>query len=325
MAFANPSVTDIIATTIQSRSKMIADNVTDNNGFLNRLSKRGNLKTVSGGDVIFQELSFAENANAGWYSGYDLLPVGISDVISAAQYDWRQFAVPIIISGLEELKNSGKERMIDLMEGRMSVAESTMANQISIGLYSDGSASGGKQLQGLDLAVSETPAVGTYGGIDPATAVGTFWRNYAAALDITAANVQTQLNLAWSRLVRGADRPDLILMGTSFWNTYVASLQAQQRFNSPTVGDAGFATIKFMDADVILDGGIGGACSDGDCFLLNTKYLFYRPHARRNMVPLSPNKRYATNQDAEVQILGWAGNMTCSGRQFQGRITDTTP
>jgi hypothetical protein len=38
------------------------------------------------------------------------------------------------------------------------------------------------------------------------------------------------------------------------------------------------------------------------------------------MVPLAPNRRYAINQDAEVQIIGWAGNITNSGVQFQGRI-----
>jgi hypothetical protein len=42
------------------------------------------------------------------------------------------------------------------------------------------------------------------------------------------------------------------------------------------------------------------------------------------MVPLAPNKRYAINQDAEVQILAWAGNLTCSGRQFQGRLLDNS-
>jgi hypothetical protein len=58
--------------------------------------------------------------------------------------------------------------------------------------------------------------------------------------------------------------------------------------------------------------------------MLNTKFLYYRPHRRRNMVPLSPNRRYAVNQDAEVQILAFAGNMTCSGAQFQGRVTFTS-
>jgi hypothetical protein len=55
-------------------------------------------------------------------------------------------------------------------------------------------------------------------------------------------------------------------------------------------------------------------------FFLNTKYIHWRPHSARNMVPLSPNKRYAINQDAEVQILAWAGNLTTSGAQFQGRL-----
>lgn len=52
MAFANSAVSDIIATTIQSRSRALADNVTNNNALLRRLDERGNRKTVSGGNVI---------------------------------------------------------------------------------------------------------------------------------------------------------------------------------------------------------------------------------------------------------------------------------
>ena len=87
MAFANANISDIVATTIESRTKKIADNVTSNNALLSRLERRGNVKTFSGGTKILQELSFAENANTGWYSGYDLLPVGVSDVLSAAEFE----------------------------------------------------------------------------------------------------------------------------------------------------------------------------------------------------------------------------------------------
>jgi hypothetical protein len=75
-----------------------------------------------------------------------------------------------------------------------------------------------------------------------------------------------------------------------------------------------------MNADVLLDGGIGGNATASTAYFLNTKYIFWRPHKARNMVPLSPNKRYALNQDAEATILAWAGNMTTSGAQFQGRL-----
>ena len=324
MAF--PNLTDIMTTTIESRTRKIADNVTNNNAVLKRLSSKGKVKSFSGGTYIMQELSFAENSNAGWYTGYDLLPVGVSDVISAAQYNIKQAAVPVIISGLEQLQNSGREQMIDLLEGRMAVAESTLANLLTGGIYSDGTGAGGKEIDGLEAAVPVLPAAAPYGGIDGA--VFTFWQNavsnQTAAAGLDPTQIQGFWNLLWSQLVRGQDRTDLIMCDSTVWNAYIASLQAQQRFSNTNAADAGFVTVKFMDADVVLDGGIyNGSLSTGapagSAFFLNTDYLFYRPHSARNMVPLSPNRRYATNQDAEVQIIGWAGNLACSGRQFQGR------
>ena len=106
MSFANANYSDILSTTIESRTRKIADNVSNNNALLMKMKKKGRIKTFSGGSKIIQELSFAENSNSGWYSGYDLLPVGVSDVISAAEFDIKQAAVPVVISGLEQLQNA---------------------------------------------------------------------------------------------------------------------------------------------------------------------------------------------------------------------------
>jgi hypothetical protein len=324
MAFANASISDIIATTIQSRTKVIADNVTKNNALLAKLSKRGNIKTVSGGNTIMQELSFAANGNAGFYSGYETLPIAAQDVISAAEYSWKQAACPVTISGLEQLQNSGPERMIDLLESRMAVAESSMANLIALSIYSDGTGSGGKEIDGLLKQVATNPATGVVGGIDRAT--WAFWRNQVfkatttGGAATTAANIQSYFNRLWASQVRGADRPDLIVVDNVYWGFYMSSLQAQQRFTGAEAAGSGFVSLKFMDADVVLDGGIGGGMPASTAYFLNTKYIFYRPHKDRNMVPLSPNKRYSVNQDAEVQILAWAGNLTASGLQFQGKM-----
>lgn len=318
MAF--PNVTDIVATTIEKRSKKVQDNVTKNNALLTWVKKNGNVRPFSGGSVIYEELSFAENANAGWYSGYDTLPVTAQDVLSAAQFDIKQAAVPVVISGLDQLKNAGPEQMIDLMEARLKVAESTMLNLIAAGVYSDGTGAGGKQLVGLDAMVPVVANTGTYGGIDRAT--WSFWQSKSttAGAALTAATVQAAMNTMWASLVRGMDRPDLIVMDNNFWGIYMASLQPLQRFTDPSSANLGFPSIKFMDADVVLDGGIGGFATTKTAYFLNTKFVSYRPHRDRNMVPLSPNRRYAVNQDAEVQILGFAGNMTCSGAQYQGRL-----
>jgi len=341
MAFAN--VSDIIATTIQSRTGIIADNVTSNNALLMRLKQRGNIKTFSGGNTIFQELSFASNGNAGWYAGYETLPIAAQDVISSAEYVIKQAACPVTISGLEQLQNAGKEQIIDLLDSRVQVAEDSMANLIASGLYSDGSAAGGKQIDGLLQQVVKVPTSGTVGGINRAN--WGFWRNqvFAAVATggaaTTAANIQTYFNRMWAKLVRGNDRPDLIMVDNVYWGFYMASLQAIQRFTGTDTAKLGFVTVKFMDADVVLDGGMqinwnstGSGGSSGtapsavpasQAYFLNTKYMFYRPHAQRNMVPLSPGQRYSVNQDASVQILAWAGNLTSSGLQFQGTMFES--
>jgi hypothetical protein len=337
MAGANTNYADILATTIESRSKKIADNVTKNNGLLTRLKQKGKIKTFSGGHKILQELSFAENGNAGWYSGYDTLPVAASDVLTAAEFEIKQLAVPVVISGLEMLQNAGKEKMIDLMESRLEVAEATMANYVSAGLYSDGSGGvgGTKSIVGLEATTPDNTSsgritAGTYGNIVRNSY--SMWQPYYYDFGGTApttSTIQTGLNAMWAELNRGMDRPDLIVMDNIAWLVYIASLQTNQRFTDPSQANLGFPSVKFMDADVILDGGIGGFAGDetgdgtpdttGTVYMLNTKFLHFRPHAQRNMVPLSPNKRYAVNQDAEVQILAWAGNLTCSGNRFQGR------
>ena len=330
MAF--PTVTDIVATTIESRSKQIADNVTNNNAGLAYIKANGGVKSVSGGSEIFEELSFAENGNGGFYSGYDLLPVAAQDVISAARFSLKQAAVPVTISGLEELQNAGREQMIDLLDSRVTVAESTMANILTFGFYGDGTAAGGKSIVGINAAVPAAGATGrvatgTYGGIDRAT--WAFWRPYFNLMGAAAtpATIQAAMNTTWAELVRGQDRPAVIIADNFMWSVYVASLQAQQRFTDPGKASLGFPTIKYMDADVVLDGGIYFASSSWGTgapaktmLWLNPKYLKWRPHSSRDMVPLSPSRRYAVNQDAEVTILAWAGAMTCCGDYFQGRL-----
>ena len=315
-----PNVSDIVATTIEKRSKKISDNVSKNNALLARMKQRGRVNTFSGGRLIYEELSFAQNGNAGFYSGYDILPTNAQDVITAAQFDIKQAACPIVISGLEELQNSGAEAMIDLLTSRIDVAESTMQNLVAGSMYSDGTGYGGKEIVGLNAAVPLANTTGTYGGID--RAAWTFWQNKIKnSADTTT--LLADMNELWSNLIRGMERPDLIVVDSTIWLAYLALVQDQQRFTSMDgAGSAGFGfpSVKFMDADVVLDGGIGGFCPAGTGFFLNTKYLKFRPHSARNFVPLSPNKRYSINQDAEVQILAWAGNMTCCGTQFQGRL-----
>ena len=52
MAYANTSISDIIATTIQNRSGELSDNVTNNNALTRKLRAKGNVRPFGGGNVI---------------------------------------------------------------------------------------------------------------------------------------------------------------------------------------------------------------------------------------------------------------------------------
>lgn len=317
---ASPNLSEIITTTLRNRTGKLADNVSKNNAILYRLKQRGRNKPASGGRTLVQELAYQENGSFMWYSGYDPLDISAQDVISAAEFDWKQAAVAVTISGLEQLQNSGKEKILDLLESRIDIAEKTMQNKISLACYADGTGNGGKEIGGLQLLVADSPSSGTVGGINRAT--WTFWRNLArdssvAGVTLSATTIQSEMGIMYSQLVRGTDRPDLIITDNNNWLLYLASLQAIQRITNDNLGQAGFTNLKYMDADVVLDGGVGGNCPADHMYFLNSDYIYYRPHSDRNMVVMG-GERMNTNQDAVVKLIGWAGNMTVSNASLQG-------
>ena len=324
MAFANSAITDIIATTIQSRSGELADNLTQNNAILQRLNSKGNVRPFSGGNVILEEIMYNDpnTNNANSYSGYEVLNIAPDSPISAAQYKIAQYADAVTMSGLEMLQNSSKEAIIDLLDGRMQVSEARLLNRISGDLFLDGTGNGGKNLDGLAAAVAASPTSGTYGGINRAT--WTFWRNQITTGVTGSTNIQAKMTEAAIKQIRGTDKADLIVAGNTMYQYYVASLQAIQRITSEESGAAGFASLKFYgggtSADVILGGGYGDQETATYMYLLNTNYIFLRPHKERNFVPIG-GERQAINQDAIVKLYGWAGNLTTSNSFLQGLLT----
>lgn len=326
MAFANSAITDIIATTIQSRSGELADNLTQNNAILQRLNSKGNIRPFSGGNVILEEIMYNDpnTNNANSYSGYEVLNISPDSPISAAQYKIAQYADSVTMSGLEMLQNSSKEAIIDLLDGRMQVSEARLLNRISGDLYGDGTGNGGKNLDGLGAAVSATPTTGTYGGINRAN--WTFWQNQVTTGATSATTILAAMTAASIKQIRGTDKADLIVAGNTLYTYYVGALQAIQRIASEESGASGFASLKFYgggtSADVVLGGGYGAQETATYMYMLNTNYISFRPHKERNFVPIG-GERQSINQDAIVKLYGWAGNLTTSNSFLQGLLTGT--
>ena len=315
MASPNSTFTEIVTTTLAGYSKTLADNVTNGNALLRHIDGKGN-KQIATGRTIVQELEYATNSTAKWYSGYEVLDTSTSNVFTAAEFNYKQLAGNVVISGLEQVENSGKEAIFNLLKSRVRNLEKTLKNTMASGLYADGTGTDGKELGGLQLIVAGTNT-NTVGGINAGTY--TFWKNQVYDFSDESATpgattIQTAMNTLWLSTVRGADHPDVIVADTNFFQFYWASLQTNQRFTSDDNASAGFMNLMFMDAPVYYD----DQCPANKMYMLNSDYLFLRPAKGREFSPLG--EKASVNQDAMVLPVVWAGNMTCSNRARQGVI-----
>lgn len=328
MAVPNTSWSELAATTIESRTKDLADNFSVSTALLFRLKQKGKQKFWTGGTYILQELEYAENGTFTRFSDYDQVDISPSDVFTVASFSPKQASVAVSISKMEQLKNAGKEQMIDLLEARISNAERTLMQNIALDCYSDGTASGGKQIGGLNHLIPTDPTTGTVGNIN--RALWTFWQprlydfsggglQTGGAITPSSTTIQAAMNAAYLNTSRGTEHPDLYVFDNTYYGYYWASLQGNQRFVNSKLADAGFENIRFMGADVVFDGGAGGGIDANTGFVLNTNYVHLRPHVDANFVAADPD-RYSVNQLAMVKILHWAGNMTISNSRLQCRI-----
>src|SRR6478752_8903183 len=105
MPSPNAVFTELVSTTFRKHAKDVKDNVSKNNALCRRLMDKGQHRTEDGGLSIVQGLDYAANGTYQRYSGYDVLNISASDVISAAEFQWRQIAINVVASGEELRKN----------------------------------------------------------------------------------------------------------------------------------------------------------------------------------------------------------------------------
>ena len=311
----NSTYTEIVTTTLAGYSKTMADNVTNNNALLRHIDRNGN-KMPATGRTIVQELEYAVNSTTKWYSGYEVLDTSTSNVFTAAEFNYKQLAGNVVISGLEQVENSGPEQIFNLLKSRIRNLEKSLKNDMATALYADGTGTDSKELGGLQLLVPGTVG-NTVGGINSGTY--TFWANQVydfstEGVTASATTIQTAMNTLWLACIRGADRPNVIVADSVYFGYYWASLQTNQRFTSDESASAGFMNLMFMDAPVYYD----DQCPASKMYFLNTDYLFLRYAEGREFVPLG--EKASVNQDALVMPVAWAGNLTVSNRARQGVI-----
>ena len=318
MASPNSTFTELVSTTFRKHRKEIKDNLSTRNALLKYIMRRGNYRREDGGLTIVTPLDYAANGTYQRYSDWDTLNISQSDVISAAEYQWRQIALNVVASGREMRINSGDSRIKSLAKAKMKNAIRTFNNNFSSDLYSAGTLT--NQINGLQAIIADTNT-NTVGGID--ANVWSFWQNTvfdASDNSVTpsATTIENQMMLpTWLSVDRGPDdQPDLIVADNTYYGYFETSQVSLKRYSGSESANAGFSTLKYKSADVLFDGNSG--IPTNHMYFINTNYLELVVHQDADLEIMDEMR--PINQDGAVIPILWMGNLVCSNRKLQAVI-----
>jgi len=317
----NANFDALLSTTIANYRKTLTDNVFSARPLTYHLMDKGRIRMLNGGTKIVEPLIYGESSTVAPYSGYDTLALTPQEGMSAAEFDWKQYAVSIAISGIEEAKNNGEQAILNLLEAKIMQAEESMKEGFNRMFFGDGTdtlgasgANSGKSWNGLANLIESG---NTVGGINSANSQGNdWWRSYE---DNTAgALTLAQMTTAYNTVSVGNDHPDMVLTTQTLFEKYESLLQPQLRYTDTKTADAGFQNLLFKAAPVAYD----VHCTAGVAYFLNSKYISLVGHSDKwfaNTEFLRPE-----NMDARYALILCYGNLTIRNRKKQGKLTAKT-
>lgn len=254
------SITDtydsLLSTTLRNYSRKLRDNIFNKFPFLAWLRSKNRVRMEDGGTFIIEHLLYGKNTTVKAYADYETLDTTPQEGITVAQYKWKEYGGTIAISRAERRKNSGKHRLLNLLEAKVQQAELSIKDKLTTDIFANISADPAKAITGIFLHASNTPSTTTVGEVSGATY--TWWRNHQADVGAYANNLEDKLRTGFNTTsAGGASFPDGVLCSQTAFEYYEALGVPGKRFVDEQKSlDLGFSVLKYKGADLFWDAGM---------------------------------------------------------------------
>lgn len=312
-------LSEIQAVTWENREKKPADAVSDNIPLLYMMRKKGLVKTINGGRVIWEDIRYAQNSYVQRIDPTETITIGYNQTITGFEYSPKIIVVPVVINALEKAQNEGDAQFLDLLEQRNQVAEDSLMNNMELDLQSDGTGFSGKAFAGVQAYISSTPTTGTYGGLNRATysAIRNTATNapntFTGATD--SSNIESRLRYMKNQVLRNGG-PELCLAGQTYYNAACDAMSAKQRFTqNEDMLKANFDNVIIEGMTMVLAKGkvfSGNArINDDRCYGIRLETMALKMYKNYNFQPVP--ERVSVNQLVDISITVGIGQLTSSG------------
>lgn len=316
MAFDN-----IVGTTLERyfSSGKATDNIFSRTAVLDFLKRRAKIETQGGRNAVMPVMG-ATNSTFQNYSGYDTLTPAVDEIIDTAEYAWKQAAIYVPISGLEEAKNSGDKAVINLLKAKTENAEMTAAETFEDMLFNaTGAGTGGqswastKEWPGLAVIVDDTD----FAGIDGTSE--TWWQAFLDEASPDEGLTLRDLAHGYNSVSYGADKCDFEVTTQTLYEEYESILQENQRFTDATTAKAGFDNLLHK----------GGVVVWSDYTPAESWYFLNSRHIKLVVLDGKWMKFNGFIQpydkDAKYGLILSYGTFATDGRRYLGKLTGRIP
>lgn len=211
-----------------------------------RLKQKNRVKQDGGTNirwtVRYQELGNAEAVAPRAQVSYEG-----KDTRTAASLGWAYYVDHTIMSWDERLENSGKERIINLIEDKTKELKEDMYEKFADDLYA--TSAGTYNFQPLAVCVDSST---TYAGI-ATTDVSAWASTESASVTLTLFSGTNSLAFMVAAATFGSKKPDLHITHPNIQNKFESLMIDQVRYEDVEMANAGFQNITFKGAPVIGD------------------------------------------------------------------------
>ena len=310
--------------TWQIRRKKITDNIFNATPFWYMMTSKNRRRSEDGGKWIEEPLMYGKNSSVTSFGKGDTFAIQETDFVTAAIFNWKYVGGSIVRYWVDEQKNKGKNKVIDIITTAYDNLEISMIDALETQLFSDGTGNGGKDINGLANLVADLPTTGIVGGLNRATY--TWWRNQYNSMSGIDVGVYLRPRMVTKfndcgQQGNGITRfPNMIVCAQDVYEAYESEMTEMRQVTSNAVGDLGFGDLVFKGQPMTWS----PACGDGRLYMLNTNFItwVYDPDADFDMTEWKPVPTQYKDKVAQVAL---AGNLTINNAKKHCVIHSISP
>jgi hypothetical protein len=275
-------------------------------------------KTYNGGKKIQVNLEY-DMTHAGSYGPKSELPISKKEIVNAAFFPYAAYFSALTMDMDDELINSGDLAIVNLLVTKMKNAEKSIRYVMGKEIYESRAtnmAANPLSLPFIGLAdLFEQSDSVAFGEILPPDISPSTWKaGYISGEKTMGFKFMQELRRAATIDNNNEGQPDLYLTTSVLKDAFARTIQAQVRYTSKDLAEAGFSNVLFEGVPVTSDDRQTAGYVDA----LNTQYLDVYNHSRRNFT--KPEWKSPIQQpDTATANIRWAGQFVCKRRDAHAR------